>query len=109
MKKRAFVLSTLFAILIGVVGCVGNTAESSHVSVESSTTTSDSITSDASEIEIAATESADYVIELDPEYNVPTDELLKKFPIKYQTPAETELSQKIQGIDIPGTLRRILF
>ncbi len=43
-----------------------------------------------------------YVIELDPEYNVPTDELLKIFPITYETPAETELSKKIQNRMLNG-------
>ncbi len=44
----------------------------------------------------------DYVIELDPQYNVPTDELLKLFPIKYQTPAVTELNQKVQNRMLNG-------
>ncbi len=44
----------------------------------------------------------DYVIELDPQYNVPTEELLELFPITYQTPAETELSQKIQNRMLNG-------
>lgn len=52
--------------------------------------------------ETAAAEGEDYVIELDPQYNVPTEELLKKFPITYQTPAETELSQKIQNRMLNG-------
>lgn len=46
--------------------------------------------------------SADYVIEEDPRYNVPTDELLKQFPIEYQTPAESEMSQKIQNRMLNG-------
>jgi len=45
---------------------------------------------------------ADYVIELDPQYNVPTDELLKLFPITYQTPAKTELNQKVQNRMLNG-------
>lgn len=44
----------------------------------------------------------DYVIELDPQYNVPTEELLKSFPITYQTPAETEFSKKIQNRMLNG-------
>lgn len=45
---------------------------------------------------------SDYVIELDPQYNVPTDELLKLFPITYQTPAKTELNQKVQNRMLNG-------
>ena len=45
---------------------------------------------------------APYIIELDPQYNVPTEELLKSFPITYQTPAATELSQKIQNRMLNG-------
>ena len=44
----------------------------------------------------------DYVIELDPQYNVPTEELLKLFPITYQTPAVTELNQKVQNRMLNG-------
>ncbi len=44
----------------------------------------------------------EYVIELDPQYNVPTEELLKTFPITYQTPAETEFSKKIQNRMLNG-------
>ena len=36
---------------------------------------------------VATAETEGYVIELDPQYNVPTEELLEKFPITYQTPA----------------------
>ena len=36
----------------------------------------------------------EYVIEKDPKYNVPTEELLKKFPIIYQTPAPTDLAKR---------------
>ncbi len=43
-----------------------------------------------------------YVIELDPQYNVPTEELLKSFPITYQTPAATDLSKKIQNRMLNG-------
>ncbi len=43
-----------------------------------------------------------YIIELDPQYNVPTEELLKTFPITYQTPAATELAQKIQNRMLNG-------
>ena len=44
----------------------------------------------------------DYVIELDPQYNVPTEELLKTFPITFQTPAETELAKNIQNRMLNG-------
>ncbi len=44
----------------------------------------------------------EYIIELDPQYNVPTEELLKKFPIKHQTPALTDLSKKIQNRMLNG-------
>lgn len=30
-------------------------------------------------------------------YNVPTEELLKKFPVKYETPAETDIARKVQN------------
>ncbi len=36
-------------------------------------------------------------IELEPMYNVPTDELLKSFPVTYETPAEKPLEKKIQN------------
>lgn len=52
--------------------------------------------------EESSTESSDYVIEEDPQYNIPTDELLQKFPIKYQTPADSEMSQKIQNRMLNG-------
>ena len=38
-----------------------------------------------------------YIIELDPKYNVPTEELLIKFPIKYKTEAKTDLNKKVQN------------
>lgn len=54
----------------------------------------------------AGTETKDnlsnYIIELYPQYNVPTDELLKSFPITYQTPAESNLSKKIQNRMLNG-------
>lgn len=43
-----------------------------------------------------------YVIELDPQYNVPTEELLKSFPITYETEAGSELSRKIQNRMLNG-------
>lgn len=44
----------------------------------------------------------DYVIELDPQYNVPTEELLKIFPITYETPAKTEFNKKVQNRMLNG-------
>lgn len=44
----------------------------------------------------------EYVIEKDPKYNVSTEELLKKFPIIWQTPARTGLSRKIQNRMLNG-------
>ena len=44
----------------------------------------------------------EYVIEKDPKYNVPTEELLKKFPIIYQTPAPTDLAKKVQNRMLNG-------
>ncbi len=66
--------------------------------------TDDEAESDDASSETGSTdpESPDYVIELDPQYNVPTEELLKSFPIEYQTPAATELSQKIQNRMLNG-------
>ncbi len=101
MKRRAIALSALLAVSMGITGC-GNVA---------------STTTETAEVETAQTEvteqttdktdpnSPDYVIELDPEYNVPTDELLKTFPIEKQTPANTELSKKIQNRMLNGFIR----
>ena len=50
----------------------------------------------------SAPEETPYIIELDPQYNVPTEELLKTFPLTYQTPAATELSRKIQNRMLNG-------
>ena len=50
----------------------------------------------------ATPDKSDYVIELDPQYNVPTEELLKTFPITYQTPAKTALNQKVQNRMLNG-------
>lgn len=44
----------------------------------------------------------EYVIELDPMYNVPTEELLERFPIVYETPAETDMAKKIQNRMLNG-------
>lgn len=41
-------------------------------------------------------------IEMEPMYNVPTDELLKKFPITYETPAEQTLELKVQNRMLNG-------
>lgn len=42
------------------------------------------------------------VIELDPMYNVPTEELITRFPIKYETPAVTDMEKKIQNRMLNG-------
>lgn len=44
----------------------------------------------------------EYVIEKDPVYNVPTEELLKRFPIRYQTPAITPQEKGIQNRMLNG-------
>ena len=44
----------------------------------------------------------EYVIEKDPIYNVPTEELLKRFPIRYQTPASTPQEKGIQNRMLNG-------
>lgn len=41
-------------------------------------------------------------IEMEPMYNVPTEELLKSFPITYETPAEKPLEKKIQNRMLNG-------
>ena len=50
----------------------------------------------------ASANAEEYVIELDPMYNVPTEELLERFPITYETPAETEMAKKIQNRMLNG-------
>lgn len=50
----------------------------------------------------ASASAEEYVIELDPMYNVPTEELLERFPITYETPAETEMAKKIQNRMLNG-------
>lgn len=50
----------------------------------------------------AYTNGYNYVIEEDPQYNIPTETLLQQFPITYQTPAETEMSKKIQNRMLNG-------
>lgn len=77
-------------------------AAESSAAAETTETAYAAETSAAAEKTAAAETAEDYVIELDPQYNVPTDELLKSFPITYQTPAETELSQKIQNRMLNG-------
>lgn len=44
----------------------------------------------------------EYVIEKDPKYNVPTEELLKTFPIIFQTKAPTDLAKKFQNRMLNG-------
>lgn len=121
MKKKtvALLLATL-TMSSALAGCGSTSAESAveqdttEVNVQSDTESSDVETTQTAEEEIAEAENSDaesseaevadnsenieensdYVIELDPEYNVPTEELLKTFPIEHQTPAETDLSKK---------------
>ena len=50
----------------------------------------------------AAASADEKVIELDPMYNVPTEELLETFPIVYETPTETEMAKKIQNRMLNG-------
>lgn len=47
-------------------------------------------------------ENSEYVIELDPQYNVATEELLELFPITYETPANTEMEKRIQNRMLNG-------
>lgn len=47
-------------------------------------------------------ENTPYVIETDSQYNVPTEELLKRFPITYQTPATTKMEQNVQNRMLNG-------
>ena len=114
MKRRtvAVLLATL-TLTAALAGC----GETSAVNATEQASADVSITTEAeTEVDEAAQtyetelaevaentdEDADYVIELDPEYNVPTEELLKTFPIEHQTPAETELSKKIQNRMLNG-------
>lgn len=57
---------------------------------------------DESPAPAASQELEDYIIELDPQYNLPTEELLELFPIKYQTPANTDMEKKIQNRMLNG-------
>lgn len=79
MKKRAAVLSTLLAVSMAATGC-GNLA-ATEPTQESATVAANIKTDKTSDK--TDPNSIDYVIELDPQYNVPTDELLKTFPIEY--------------------------
>lgn len=38
-----------------------------------------------------------YIIKKEPKYNIPTEELLGKFPIAFETPVTTDLEKKIQN------------
>ncbi|MCR4745143.1 MAG: nuclear transport factor 2 family protein [Lachnospiraceae bacterium] len=112
MKKRALALAIILSLSMAMIGCGNrNTSskdtEMSTAAVEEASAGSTASSEEASSEETASAastdpESEDYVIELDPEYNVPTDELLKKFPIEHQTPAATELSAKIQNRMLNG-------
>ena len=102
MKKRAAVLSTLLALSMGVTGCSNLAATESAPGAVETTDTASADTKAEAVSDKTDPNSPDYVIELDPQYNVSTDELLEKFPIEYQTPAETELSKKIQNRMLNG-------
>ncbi len=90
---RAMTTALCFSLTMPVLMACGNSAADTAQTTEATETV---------EATAAAETAEDYVIELDPQYNVPTDELLKSFPITYQTPAETELSQKIQNRMLNG-------
>ncbi len=81
MKKRLSVIALLLLVVIMSVGCGAAQEDAENVASEGS---------------------EEYVIELDPQYNVPTDELLEKFPITYQTPAVTDLNKKVQNRMLNG-------
>ena len=102
MKKRAAVLSTLLALSMGVTGCSNLAATESAPGAVETTDTASADTKAEAVSDKTDPNSPDYVIELDPQYNVSTDELLEIFPIEYQTPAETELSKKIQNRMLNG-------
>lgn len=99
MKKRTIALSTLLAVSMGITGC-GAAANTTDTAATENT--AEATTETTTEKDVTDPNSPDYVIELDPQYNVPTDELLKTFPIEYQTPAETDLSKKIQNRMLNG-------
>ncbi len=104
MKKRTIALSTMLAVSMGITGCGTTTSTTETTTTAETETTAEAATETAAEetSDVTDPNSPDYVIELDPQYNVPTDELLETFPIEYQTPAETELSQKIQNRMLNG-------
>ena len=79
MKKRQFAIFVLVVGSLALTACSNMTVDASVPSEESS-----------------------YVIELDPEYNVPTEKLIEAFPITYQTPADTEMEKKIQNRMLNG-------
>ncbi|MCR5453112.1 MAG: nuclear transport factor 2 family protein [Lachnospiraceae bacterium] len=110
MKKRAIILATLFALTVGIAGC-GASSENTDTTATTEQAAEETTEQESTESADASTEAAanvtdpdspDYVIELDPQYNVPTEELLKSFPIEHQTPAETDLSKKIQNRMLNG-------
>ncbi len=96
-KANKSIIKNPDLILPGQVLTLPDDASAAAASSESkadANTTSAEIKADAA--------SADYVIELDPQYNVPTEELLKTFPITYQTPADTDLAKKVQNRMLNG-------
>ncbi|MCR5580277.1 MAG: nuclear transport factor 2 family protein [Pseudobutyrivibrio sp.] len=102
MRKRTIALSTLMALSLGITGCSTSTPDTEKTTETETTASAESTETASTEADVTNPDSPDYVIELDPQYNVPTDELLETFPIEYQTPAETELSQKIQNRMLNG-------
>ena len=51
---------------------------------------------------MSETNNTDYVMEKDPQYNVPTAELLKTFPIRYETPAVSQMNKNVQNRMLNG-------
>lgn len=98
--NRKIVSAVLACMMAGTLTACGGRS-----SGEASASASEAQPSESAPAETTAaadSSSSDYVIEEDPQFNVPTDELLKQFPIKYQTPAESEMSQKIQNRMLNG-------
>ncbi|MCR5732141.1 MAG: hypothetical protein K6G51_04310 [Sphaerochaetaceae bacterium] len=89
--KKLFISLIIFSILL-TVSCT-------HTDKVTDLVTDKEISLETNSEKAKETE---YVIELDPQYNVPTEELLKSFPITYQTEADTELSEKIQNRMLNG-------
>ncbi|SFG58111.1 hypothetical protein SAMN04487761_12816 [Lachnospiraceae bacterium C7] len=106
MKKRSMLLSALMALSLITTGCgIINTSPKNSTAKTAEQTTGKKATKDTTKSaknDETDPNSPNYVIEKDPQYNVSTKELLKKFPIEYQTPAKTDLSKKIQNRMLNG-------